>query len=126
MLERSSEETSDSIDNFNPYQSPETPLTPESRGALTRAFRWSFIGAGVGGCVGAMLMLGAWAMILLFEPVEGADDEVGPMFLAMIPFLAIGFVVLCAAVGQFLGGVLGGFTSMLDRTSTRSRLDRSV
>ncbi len=71
-------------------------------------------------------MLIAWGMILLFEPVDGADDEVGPMFLAMIPFLAVGFVVLCAAVGQFLGGVLGGFSSILGRTSPRSRLDRSV
>ncbi|SIO45190.1 hypothetical protein SAMN05444166_4842 [Singulisphaera sp. GP187] len=117
MPDPSSDATSDWVDN--PYQSPVAPLDTTSRTSLLHPLRGSFLGAAIGGCLG--LVLDSIAMILLYMSAKEPEDaEVGPMFVAMLPFLAVGVIVACAMIGLLLGLLLGSIRCVMARPSQRT------
>ena len=80
--------------------------------------RSSYTGAVLGGSLGLVLIL-----FLTFRPLpEGADDGCGPMFYAIFPFLAFGFVAFIAMLGSMVGLMIG----FLHTSIARVRNDRST
>lgn len=112
-------EASESDRLENPYQSPIAPFASAPRkNTLTSPLRWSLIGAAGGGCLGAALIVAA--LIVLFTPKAGGeDDEVGPMLVAMLPVLAVGFVMVCAMIGLLVGALFGTIACVVTPPSRR-------
>ncbi|WP_406697597.1 hypothetical protein V5E97_01920 [Singulisphaera sp. Ch08] len=110
----------------NPYRSHDAPLVPVSRKSLILPLRWSFIGTAIGGCLGVVAVLVMALVVLNVPATAGESDEVGPMLVAALPALAIGFVLACAVVGLFVGLLMGTITCMMVRPSQYAFDDRTA
>ena len=96
----------------NPYQPPVAPLRPVARGrSRSRLLRWAFLGSVLGGGLGLAADLAA--LFLLLSPAKpGEDDSIGPMVVAMLPFMAAAVIAGGAVLGFLFGLLVGSIASV--------------
>lgn len=102
----------DAMAQENWYTAPGADPGAGGRGTYAVRYpvlRWALGGAGGGGFLGSALVV----YVVFSPPPPGADDGIGPMTAAVLPWLAVAFVAALATAGFVAGLFLGLVVSAL-------------